>query len=74
MGEAKSGAGLIAVSMQWRIHFIPAVLADYQREIAWVATDSRADPILGTHAHILKGIEVHAGRVIFYTLCNLALL
>ena len=60
-------------ALHWGIHFIPAVLADYQREIARVAIDSGADLIIGTHAHILKGIEVYAGKVVFYSLCNFAL-
>jgi poly-gamma-glutamate synthesis protein (capsule biosynthesis protein) len=71
--KAKSGADLVVVSLHWGIHFIPAVLADYQRDIARAAIDSGADLILGTHAHILKGIEVYAGKVIFYSLCNFAL-
>jgi len=71
--KAKAKADLVIVSMHWGIHFIPAVLADYQREIAHVAIDSGAELILGHHAHILKGIEVYAGRVIFYSLCNFAL-
>jgi poly-gamma-glutamate capsule biosynthesis protein CapA/YwtB (metallophosphatase superfamily) len=48
-------------------------LADYQREIARAAIDAGADLIVGTHAHILKGIEVYAGKAIFYSLCNFAL-
>ncbi len=71
--EAKSRADLVVVSMHWGIHFVPAVLADYQRDIAHVAIDSGADVIVGTHAHILKGIEVYIGKVIFYSLCNFAL-
>jgi poly-gamma-glutamate capsule biosynthesis protein CapA/YwtB (metallophosphatase superfamily) len=71
--KAKSQADLVIVSMHWGIHFIPAVLADYQREMAHVAIDSGADLILGHHAHILKGIEVYAGKVIFYSLSNFAL-
>ena len=71
--KAKFQADVVIVSMHWGIHFIPAVLADYQRDMAWVAIDSGADLILGHHAHILKGIEVYAGKVIFYSLCNFAL-
>lgn len=70
--KAKSQADLVILSMHWGIHFVPAVLADYQREIAHVAIDSGADLILGHHAHILKGIEVYKGKVIFYSLCNFA--
>jgi hypothetical protein len=61
------------VSMHWGIHFIPAVLADYQRDVARAAIEAGADLIVGTHPHILKGIEVYAGKVIFYSLCNFAL-
>jgi poly-gamma-glutamate synthesis protein (capsule biosynthesis protein) len=71
--KAKSQADVVIVSMHWGIHFIPAVLADYQREVGRVAIDSGADLILGHHAHILKGIEVYAGKVVFYSLCNFAL-
>jgi poly-gamma-glutamate capsule biosynthesis protein CapA/YwtB (metallophosphatase superfamily) len=70
---AKSQANLVILSMHWGIHFVPAVIAEYQREVAHVAIDSGADLILGTHAHILKAIEVYAGKVIFYSLCNFAL-
>ena len=73
INKAKTRADLVVVSMHWGIHFVPAVLADYQREIAHAAIDGGADLILGHHAHILKGIEVYAGKVIFYSLCNFAL-
>jgi poly-gamma-glutamate synthesis protein (capsule biosynthesis protein) len=71
--KARSQADVVVVSVHWGIHFIPAVLADYQRDVARAAIDAGADLILGTHAHILKGIEVYRGRVIFYSLCNFAL-
>jgi poly-gamma-glutamate synthesis protein (capsule biosynthesis protein) len=71
--KARSKADLVIVSMHCGIHFVPAVLAEYQKEIAHVAIDSGADLIIDTHAHILKGIEVYRGKVIFYSLCNFAL-
>lgn len=71
--KAKSQADLVILSLHWGIHFIPAVIAEYQREVARVAIDSGADLILGHHVHILKGIEVYAGKVVFYSLCNFAL-
>jgi poly-gamma-glutamate capsule biosynthesis protein CapA/YwtB (metallophosphatase superfamily) len=73
IAQAKARADLVVVSMHWGIHFVPAVLAEYQREMARAAIDAGADLIVGTHAHILKGIEVYAGEVIFYSLCNFAL-
>ena len=42
----------------------------YEREVGHLAVDAGADLILGTHAHILKGIEVYKGKVIFHSLCN----
>ena len=71
--KAKSQADVVIVSVHWGIHFVPAVVADYQREVGRVAINSGADLILGHHAHILKGIEVYAGKVVFYSLCNFAL-
>jgi poly-gamma-glutamate synthesis protein (capsule biosynthesis protein) len=70
--NAKTQADVVILSMHWGIHFIPAVLATYQRDMAHIAIDSGADLILGHHAHILKGIELYKGKAIFYSLCNFA--
>lgn len=70
---AKREADLVILSLHWGIHFVPAVIADYQQEIAHVAIEHGADLILGHHAHILKGVEVYKGKAIFYSLCNFAL-
>ncbi|ARK29924.1 CapA family protein [Halalkalibacter krulwichiae] len=71
--KAKEKADVVVVSVHWGIHFVPAVLADYQREVAHAAIDAGADLILGHHAHILKGVEVYKGKVIFYSLGNFAI-
>jgi poly-gamma-glutamate synthesis protein (capsule biosynthesis protein) len=70
--SAKAQADLVVVSMHWGIHFVPAVIADYQREVGHAAIDAGADLILGHHAHILKGVEIYQGKAIFYSLCNFA--
>ncbi len=64
---------VVAVSLHYGLHFVPAKLAGYQREASYAAIDAGADVILGHHSHILKGIEVYKGKVIFYGLCNFAL-
>ncbi len=69
---AKAQADVVVVSMHWGIHFVRAVIADYQREVAKAAIAAGADAIFGHHAHILKGIEVIDGRPVFYSLCNFA--
>ncbi len=70
--EAKKVAQLVIVSLHWGIHFVPGVLADYQRVVAHQLMDAGADLILGHHPHILKPIEVYRGKVIFYSLGNFA--
>ena len=71
--SARSQADVVIVSIHWGIHFVPEVIAEYQRQVGHVAIDSGADLILGHHAHILKGIEVYKGKVILYSLSNFAL-
>ncbi len=61
---------VLVVSMHWGVHFVPSVIAMYQYEVGHAAIDAGADIIIGTHAHILKGIEVYKGKVIFFSLCN----
>jgi poly-gamma-glutamate synthesis protein (capsule biosynthesis protein) len=70
--NAKQQADVVLVSHHWGIHFVRAVIADYQREVARVAIEAGADAILGHHAHILKGIECIEGRPVFHSLCNFA--
>jgi poly-gamma-glutamate synthesis protein (capsule biosynthesis protein) len=69
----RSQADVVMVSIHWGIHLVPASIADYQREVAHIAIDSGADLIIGHHSHILKGVEVYKGKVIFYGLCNFGL-
>lgn len=51
---------------------VPAVIAMYQHEVGRAAIDAGADLILGHHAHILKGIDVYKGKVIFFSMGNFA--
>jgi poly-gamma-glutamate synthesis protein (capsule biosynthesis protein) len=71
--KVKSLADVVVISMHWGIHFMPAKLAMYQQQVAHAAIDAGADLILGSHPHILKGIEVYKGKVIFYSLGNFAM-
>jgi poly-gamma-glutamate synthesis protein (capsule biosynthesis protein) len=68
--KVRSSADVVIISMHWGVHYVPALIATYQREIAHAAIDAGADLILGHHAHILKGIETYKGKVIFYSLGN----
>jgi hypothetical protein len=71
--HARMCSDLVVVSMHCGIHITPALIAEYQKELAQTAIDAGADLILQHHAHILKGIEVYSGKAIFYSLCNFAL-
>ncbi len=61
---------VLVLSIHWGVHYVPAVIAMYQKEVGYAAIDAGVDLILGCHAHILKGIEVYKGKVIIYSLCN----
>lgn len=66
----KAKVDVVVLSMHWGIHFQQAVIPMYEFQVGHLAIDAGADLILGTHAHILKGIEVYKGKVIFHSLCN----
>ncbi len=68
--KVKPLADVVVMSIHWGVHFVPAVIAMYQKEVAYAAIDAGVDVIFGHHAHILKGIEVYKGKPIFYSLCN----
>ena len=70
---AKASADIVVLSIHWGVHFIPNVIADYQRAVAHAAIDAGCDLILGHHAHILKGVEVYKRKAIFHSLGNFAI-
>ena len=71
--ELREKVDILIFSHHAGIHFVPAVVPDYQREVAYAAIDAGADLVLGHHAHILKGVEIYKGKTIAYSLANFAL-
>lgn len=71
--EVRKNADVVVLSHHAGIHFVPAVIPDYQKEVAYAAIDAGADLVLGHHAHILKGIEIYKGKTIAYSLANFAI-
>lgn len=69
----KQRADVVVFSHHAGIHFVQAVIPDYQRDVAYAAIDAGADLVLGHHAHILKGAEVYKGVPILYSLANFAI-
>lgn len=71
--KLKARVDVVAVSFHWGLHFVPVLIPMYEFEVGHAAIDAGADIILGGHPHILKGIEVYKGKVIFHSLGNFAL-
>jgi len=65
----EQGAQLIIAYFHWGTELSTSPDA-YQRPIGRFAIDSGADLVLGSHPHVLQGIEVYKGRNIVYSLAN----
>ena len=72
IAAAKAAADVVIVSQHWGIHFVRAMIADYQREVARAAIAAGADAVIGGHPHVIKGCEVIDGKPVFHSLCNFA--
>jgi poly-gamma-glutamate synthesis protein (capsule biosynthesis protein) len=70
IAAAKERADIVVFTPHWGIHFTPVAVAPYERELARIAIDAGADIVLGHHQHILKGVDVYEGKVIFHGLGN----
>ena len=64
-----NGAELVILSIHWGIEK-EAEPTDEQRELAHKAVDAGADLVIGTHPHVIEGIEKYNGRYIVYSLGN----
>jgi len=69
---AKADADVVIVAQHWGIHFVRAVIADYEHDVARAAIAAGADAVIGGHAHIVKGCQVIDGKPVFHSLCNFA--
>ena len=70
--KTKRRVDVLIVSMHWGVHFVPAEIPMYEWEVGHAALDAGADLIVGGHPHIIKGVEVYKGKVIFHSLSNFA--
>jgi poly-gamma-glutamate capsule biosynthesis protein CapA/YwtB (metallophosphatase superfamily) len=69
---AKQAADLVFVSQHWGIHFVRAVIADYEHDVARAAIEAGADAVIGGHPHVIKGCQLIDGKPVFHSLCNFA--
>lgn len=71
VAKAKEEADVVAVSFHWGLPFIPHAIADYESELGHAAVDAGADLVIGHHQHLLKGVELYKGKVIFHGINHL---
>ncbi|THG31591.1 CapA family protein [Naasia lichenicola] len=70
IADAAAEVDLLVVALHKGLVHTPAELAAYELEVSHAAVDAGADLVIGHHAHILRGVEVYRGRVIFHGLGN----
>jgi poly-gamma-glutamate synthesis protein (capsule biosynthesis protein) len=67
---ARREADVVIIALHKGIVHTPATLAAYERPLSHAAVEAGADVVVGHHAHILRGIEMHRGKPIFHGLGN----
>jgi poly-gamma-glutamate synthesis protein (capsule biosynthesis protein) len=84
--KAKENADLVVVSWHWgltryanafgmgiALDEAPFFVLNYQEDMGRAAIDAGADLVMGHHPHRLQGMEIYKGKLICYSLCNLAI-
>lgn len=69
IGKAKESCDFVAVLVHWGIER-STFPEDYQKTLARQYIDAGADAVIGSHPHVLQGIEYYKGKPIFYSLGN----
>ena len=67
--RGKEGTEVIIVEFHWGVEKDYIGLED-QRTLARFTVDSGADVVVGSHAHVVQGIELYNGKPIAYGLAN----
>jgi poly-gamma-glutamate synthesis protein (capsule biosynthesis protein) len=67
---ARSEADIVVCAFHWGVSRGHREVVEYQMELARHAIDSGADLIVGSHPHVLQGVEAYKGKAIFYSLGN----
>lgn len=69
MSELKNQTDLIVLYVHWGIERDKAPMAS-QRELAKTWINNGVDLVIGSHPHVLQGIETYKGKKIVYSLGN----
>jgi poly-gamma-glutamate synthesis protein (capsule biosynthesis protein) len=68
IARTREQADFVVVACHWGYSSWVEVVQDYELELARDAVDHGADAVVCHHHHSLRGIELHAGKPIFYGL------
>lgn len=69
IGEARKVSDIVIVYVHWGKERAN-MPEKYQRNLAYEYIDSGADLVIGSHPHVLQGIEYYKGKPIVYSLGN----
>ncbi len=69
MADARRDCNLIIACIHWGLNYKVNPNAE-QKKLGHLCVDLGADLVLGSHAHILQGIERYKGRYICYSMGN----
>lgn len=67
--KAKSKADIVVVYLHWGEEKSPMPVS-YQKNLARMYIDKGADIVIGSHPHVLQGLEFYKGKIIAYSLGN----
>ena len=69
IASAKKQADIVVVYVHWGEERKEMPL-DYQKNMARAYIDEGADIVVGSHPHVLQGLEFYKGKLIAYSLGN----
>ena len=69
IAECHASGDKVVVLIHWGIER-DEMPQEYQRALARRYIDAGADLVIGSHPHVLQGIEYYKGKPIFYSLGN----
>lgn len=67
--KAKKSCDFVVVLVHWGVERSEEP-EDYQKSLARQYIEAGADAVIGSHPHVLQGIEFYQGKPIFYSLGN----
>jgi poly-gamma-glutamate capsule biosynthesis protein CapA/YwtB (metallophosphatase superfamily) len=70
IAAAAAHQDFVIVALHKGLVHTPSRLAPYEQPVAHAAIEAGAQAVIGHHAHIIRGMEIHLGKPIFHGLGN----